>query len=660
MPDPYRWLEDGESEEAAAWVAAQNARTRAVLDALPQRPALHRRFLELFEIGSVGAPAAAAGRVFTLERWGELDQAVIVLRSAVDATAAPRTLVDPHDAAADHAAAIDWFSPSPDGRLLAYGVSEAGSEHGTLRILDVDSGELLPDALGPVRHPSVAWLPDGSAFAYSRLPDRSTVAAGEEGYWERIYWHDLGDPQERDQLVLGEGLDRTALPIAGISPDGRWLVLHVHLMPTRTDVMVIDRQTGQRRIVVENEEAWTWAQVVGDRFYASTSLDAPRGRIVSAPVTAPGRENWTTIVPESSAVIEGFVLAGDSLVVATTEHAVSRLWRHNLDGGDSQEIPLPEPGAVAGFGAAHDVDRAFLTFTSFARPSALWRWTPAAGLEPWSAHPSPIDPSGYVVEQVFYRSTDGASVPMFLVAASTTEPSAPAPTALSAYGGFAISSAPAFSPGVVEWCDAGGVYALAGIRGGGEYGEEWHQAGMLHRKQQVFDDFAAAAQWLVDGGRTSPERLAIRGGSNGGLLVGATITQRPDLCRAAVCAVPLLDMLRYHRFLIGALWVPEYGDPDDERDFSALHAYSPYHHVVDGFEYPALLVLTAESDSRVDPMHARKFAARIQAAAAPGSGPALLRVEARAGHGQGKPRWKQADELADSWAFVCWQLGVGG
>jgi prolyl oligopeptidase len=248
---------------------------------------------------------------------------------------------------------------------------------------------------------------------------------------------------------------------------------------------------------------------------------------------------------------------------------------------------------------------------------------------------------------------------MFLVSAAATSPLPAAPTVLSGYGGFAIASTPAFSPGIVAWCDAGGVFALAGIRGGSEYGEEWHRAGMRDHKQQVFDDFAAAGDWLVAEGRTSRDRLAIRGGSNGGLLVGATVTQRPDLCRAAVCAVPLLDMLRYHRFLIGALWVPEYGDPDDPDDFAVLHAYSPYHHVVDGARYPAILITTAESDSRVDPMHARKFAARLQAAAGPDSGPVLLRVESRAGHGVGKPRWKQADELADSWAFLFWQLGVG-
>lgn len=641
-------------------MAAQNRWTRAVLDALPQRAALHRRFLDLLGAGSVSAPAVAGGRVFTLEREGDAEQAVIVVRSATDAEAPARVLVDPHGLAADHAAAVDWISPSPDGHKLAYGVSEAGSEHGVLRIVDVESGALLPDAISPVRHPSPAWLPDGSAFAYSRLPEPGTVPAGEEGYWERLYWHELGAGPGEDSVLLGEELGRTALPVAAISPDGRWLVLHVHLMPTRTDVTVVDRSTGRRTVVVEGEEAWTWGQVVDDRFYAITSLGARRGRVVSAPVESPEVEHWVDVVAEGPAVIEGLTIAGPSLLVSTTEHAVSHLWRYGLDGSGGTEIPLPGPGALGGIDAEARTERAFLAFTSFARPSALWRWDAGAGLQPWSRHSAPLDPASYGVRQVVYESTDGAAVPMFLIASAGPRAAAPSPqpTVLTAYGGFAITSTPAFSPGLVAWCDAGGLYAVAGIRGGGEYGEEWHEGGRRHRKQQAFDDFAAAAGWLVDQGLTVPERLAIRGGSNGGLLVGATITQRPDLCRAAVCAVPLLDMLRYDRFLIGALWVPEYGDPADPEDFKVLSAYSPYHRIVDGFDYPATLVTTAESDSRVHPMHALKFAARLQAAQAADDRPVLLRVETRAGHGLGKPRGKQADELADTWAFVFWQLGL--
>ena len=657
--DPYRWLEE-DSPETAAWTGAQNARTRAVLDALPARSRLHARLTALLRVGTVGTPAVVADRVFTVEREGDQDQAVLVVRSADDAAASARVVVDPHGLASDHAAAVDWFAPSPDGRLVAYGISEGGTERGTLRIVDVDTGTLLPDAVPHVRHPSVAWAPDRSGFAYSRLPDPATVPDGEDGYWQSVWWHRVGDAgRGGDELVLGD-LDRTALPMATLSPDGRWLVLHVHLMPTRTDVVLLDRATGARTVVVEGEEAWTWCQVVDDRLFAVTTLGAPRGRVVGASVHAPQAEQWETLVPESTAVVEATLVAGGSLLVSTTEHAVSRLHRHRLDGSGAEDIALPEPGSVVGLDADSGIERAFVAFTSFTRPSSLWRWTPhGPALEPWSHHPSPVDPARFVTEQVLFSSTDGTRVPMFLVRATTTTPSADTPTVLSGYGGFAIPATPGFSAGLVTFCEDGGVYAVPGIRGGGEYGEDWHRAGMLDRKQQAFDDFAAAADWLVTEGRTSRDRLAVRGGSNGGLLVGATITQRPDLCRAALCAVPLLDMLRYHRFLIGALWVPEYGDPDDSDQFATLFAYSPYHHVVDGTPYPATLLLAAESDSRVDPAHARKFAARIQAATStPEERPMLLRVETRAGHGQGKPASKQADELADSWAFIGWQLGL--
>ena len=658
--DPYRWLEDGESEETVAWVEAQNARIRAVLDALPFRSALHERLLALLQVGMVSAPAVAGDRVFTLEREGDQEQAVLVVRSAVDPEAPARTVVDPNGLVADHAASIDWFSPSPNGRLVAYGVSEAGSEHGTLRIVDVDSGEHRADAIPHVRHPTLAWLPDGSAFAYNRLPDPAVVPPGEEGYWEKVFWHRLGDDPSADELLIGPGLDKTALPAATISPDGRWLVFHITYMPTRTDVILLDRESEVRTVLVEGEEATTWCQVVGDRLYAVTNLGAPRGRVVSVDLVRPQAEHWVTIVPETSAVIHGAVVAGGRLVVASAEHAVSRLHHYALDGADGREIGLPELGSVGGLDADPSAERAFFTFTSFARPPGLWRWAGAGSpVEPWTRFDAPVDADAFEVDQVFYPSTDGTQVPMFLVRAAATDPAPETPTLLTAYGGFAISNTPGYSAGTVAVCEAGGVWAVAGIRGGGEYGEDWHRAGMLAEKQQCFDDFYAAADWLVGQGRTSRHRLAIRGGSNGGLLVGAALTQRPDLCRAAVCAVPLLDMLRYHRFLIGALWIPEYGDPEDPAQFAWLSAYSPYHHVVDGTAYPATLITTAESDSRVDPLHARKFAARLQAAtAAPEECPVLVRIETRAGHGVGKPAWKQADEGADVWAFVAWQLGM--
>ena len=659
VADPYRWLEDGSSPEVASWVADQNARTRSVLDALPHRPPLHRRLVELLRTGVSVGPSVAGPHLFTLDREGSADQARLTVRSSTGSSDA-RVVLDPVSLTGDVTASIDWYHPSRDGQLVALGLSSSGDERSVLRILDVASGGLLPepDVIADTRAASVAWAPDGSGFAYTRYPPGAD-------FGRTVFWHELGRDAADDPLVFAVSPeDETAWPDVSISPDGRWLVVTVEWGWTRTDVHLIERATGRRRTVIEGVEGVTWASVAGDRLYALTNVDAPRGRIVTADVASPAVTSWRTLVAEDAtgdgAVLESFAIAGPSLFVGVGLHAASRLRRHRLDdGGLVEEVGLPEIGSLAGMDAEPEIERLFLGFTSFTRPSGVWRWTPKAGLEPWAVHEGPVDPDAYHVEQVRYPSSDGTLVPMFLVRSSTTEVGPSTPTVLSGYGGFAVSSTPAFGAGVVAACDAGMVYAVACIRGGNEYGEEWHRAGMLGAKQQVFDDFAAAAMWLCREGRTSEERLAIRGGSNGGLLVGATITQRPDLCRAAVCAVPLLDMLRFHTFLLGALWTAEYGDPGRAEDFGWLHAYSPYHRVEDGVSYPATLLLTAESDSRVDPMHARKFSARLQAAQAdPAGRPILLRVEERAGHGVGKPVTKQADELADTWAFVLWQLGA--
>jgi prolyl oligopeptidase len=664
VADPYRWLEDADSPETRAWVEAQNQRTRAALDALPARAELRRRLEQLLRVTITTSPKLAGDRVFTLERGGDRDQAVLVVRSASDRDVPPRTLVDPAAGAGDAAVALDWFHPSPDGRLVAFGTSEAGDERSTLRVLDAGSGALLDDVIPHTRAASVAWLPDGSAFAYTRYPDPATVGEEEAGYHRWVWWHVLGADPATDELVWGgdDLPDKTAWPHVSLSPDGRWMLVHVSLGWSRVDVHLLDRATGTRTVVVEGEEAVTSLQVAGDRLYGSTTLGAPRGRVVTASVADPAAPRWQTLVAESEAVIEGTVVAGPSLLVASTRVAVAALHRYHLDGPgepDGVEIPLPGIGALAGLDADPDHERAFVAFGSFTRPPSLLRWEPG-GLEPWGATGDDgPDPGAYLVEQVAYPSTDGTEVPMFLVRSAGLEPDPNTPVVLTGYGGFAIANGPAWSPTAVAVADAGGIYAVAGIRGGSEHGEDWHRAGMGAHKQQSFDDFLAAADWLVAEGLTSRDGLAIRGGSNGGLLVGAALTQRPEACRAVHCAVPLLDMVRFPRFLIARLWVAEYGDPDRPEDFAWLHSWSPYHRLVDGTCYPAVLLTTAESDSRVDPCHARKFAARLQqATSCADDHPVLLRVETRAGHGQGKPVGKQADEAADVLAFLFDQLGV--
>jgi prolyl oligopeptidase len=655
--DSYRWLENSESEETAAWTQAQNAATRAALDALPDRARLHRRSAEVLGAGASSAPHVAGHRVFSLDRWGDLDQAVLVVRSAKDAAAArtaePRILVDPHARTGDATAALDWYHPSRDGRLVAYGISTDGNERSTLYILDVETGRDLPDRIPDTRAASVAWLPDNSGFAYTRYP------AGDE-YHRHVRWHRLGDDAADDAVLFDDLPDPTAWPEVSSSIDGAWLLIHVALGWTRVDLHLVERATGTRTTVIEGDESVNAFTVVDGRLVGHTTHGADRGRVVAAPLVTPQPDHWTTLVAESDEVISGLATTADSLLVLSDYRAVSRLRRYDLDGTGVVEVALPELGSLAGLSGSDDEDLAVFSFTSFTRPPSLFRWTPTA-VEPWSELPGAIDPSAYSVEQVRYRSTDGAEVSMFLVRNGSTADGPDTPVILTGYGGFGLTMTPAFSPTAVAWCEDGGLYAVACLRGGAEEGEAWHRAGMREHKQQVFDDFHAAADWLVANGLTSRERLAIRGGSNGGLLVGAALTQRPDLCRAVLCAVPLLDMVRFHLFLIARLWIPEYGDPDEATDFEWLYAYSPYHHVVPGTCYPSVLFLTGEEDSRVDPSHARKMAALVQSATSCGDArPILLRVESRAGHGQGKPVTKQADELADILAFCAWQLSADG
>lgn len=697
VADPYRWLEADGDPEVVDWVTTQNERTAAHLQSLPTRAGLHADLVRLLRAGSSVAPSVAGANLFTLERWGDRDQAALVVRPAVRRGAA-RTLVDPQQLTEDRTGAIDWYHPSDDGRLVAFGVSTGGDERSTLRVLDVATGELLDDRIPHTRAASVAWEPDGSGFLYTRYPDPATTPPAEQGYRRWVYGHRLGQPWRRDELVWDRLPDDTAWATVELSRDGRWLLVHLAVGWSRTDVHLVDRSTGARTVLVEGIDALSSFTVTRDRIVGLTTLGADHGRVVAAPLPSAWKERWETVVPEGEPVLEAVAPTPRSLLVLSTVDAAARLDRYGHDGAGHRRIHLPGPGSVAGLTASRDRDEAFVSFTSFALPPATLRWATdgtegaegAEGtertdgtahegtrLEGAPAATAPDEPDGalvewsrldggshgprgdYVVEQVEYPSSDGTLVPMFLVRAEGTEPTPGTFCVLTGYGGFSVAMTPTYSAAVVEVCDRGGLYAVANIRGGSERGEAWHRAGMGAAKQQSFDDFLAAADWLVAQGLTSRDRLAIRGGSNGGLLVGAAVTQRPDLCRAAQAAVPLLDMVRYPEYLIARLWIPEYGDPDDPDEFAWLWGYSPYHRVIDGTAYPAVLLTSAADDSRVHPMHARKMAARLQAATAdPVGRPVLLREEGRAGHGAGKPVSAQADELADVLAFLFDQLGV--
>ena len=667
--DHYRWLEDGDTAETRAWTAAQNAQTEAALINLPGRQRLEARLTELLQVGTVGAPVVRGERLFYVKRDGDRNQPTLRVRDGIAGT--ERVLVDPNTASDAGLVALDWWEASLDGALVAHGTSANGDEWSTLRVVDADSGELLPVEIARTRYSSVAWLPDGTGFFYTRYPEPGSVPAGDEEYNSHAFVHRLGTDPTTDPKVFGEGRSPQDMLNLTVSPDGRWLIVVAYQGWARCDAYLQDLTVPDAPFtpLMEGVDALIGDIVpTGDRLFVATNLDAPNYRIVAIdPADASGGPAaWTTIVPERpERVIDGFAIAGDGegcFIVHEREAATSRLRRYGLDGIPRGEIDLPGLGTLTGLDGESGNPRLGIGYTSFVTPPAAFVVDLAdQSFQQLAPVPPPpgFDPATVETHQVRYHSKDGTEITMFLVHRAGLVRDGTNPTVLNGYGGFNISMTPDYRAALPAWLERGVVLAVPNLRGGGEYGEDWHRAGMLDRKQNVFDDFLAAAEWLIAEGYTNPERLAIRGGSNGGLLVGAALTQRPELFRAVFCAVPLLDMLRYHHFRIAKLWIPEYGSSDDPDAFSWLHAYSPYHRVTDGTCYPATLITTGEQDSRVDPLHARKMTALLQHATSCGDArPILLRAESQAGHGAGKPLHKRVAEAADEAAFYAWQLGV--
>jgi prolyl oligopeptidase len=658
IADPYRWLEDGTSPEVIAWTAAQNRHTAAILGAVPARDRIRARLTDLLAIGALGTPTPANGRYLHQERTGGQDQPVLYLRTGVGGQDA--VVLDPNVLDTAGTTALDWYYPSPDGRLLAYGLSSGGSERSELRLLDLDRMTPLPEVIPHTRACDVAWLPDGSAFYYTRYPSPGEVPEGEEQYHRAIWHHVVGADVSSDRLIY-QPAQKEHWPSVGLSDDGRWLMVGVARTFDQTDVRLLDRSTGEWITVVENLPHAFDGQVVRGTLYLRTNLDAPTYRVFAiAPERAADRTTWRELVPaRPDAVLSSVTVTRQHLALDYLERASARLVLTSLQGNLIREEKLPTLGSLFGIGAEPDGMELFYGFTSFAVPPSIYRIDLRSGSTSlWKRVEADVHPERYAVRQVTYPSRDGTPISMFLVHETGLDRARPHPVYLTGYGGFNISLTPTFSRSLLLWLEHGGIVAIPNLRGGGEYGEAWHRGGMLANKQNTFDDFIAAAEWLGAEGYTTPALTAAAGGSNGGLLMGAVLTQRPDLFRAVVVQVPLLDMLRYHRFLIARLWLPEYGSPDDPGEFRWLRAYSPYHMVRDGEHYPAVLLATAGSDSRVDPLHARKMAARLQAAAAPGR-PILLRIEADAGHGAGKPVSKVLEELTDTWSFIVQELGLG-
>jgi prolyl oligopeptidase len=658
--DPYRWLEKGDSAEVQAWTAAQNRFMHERLDAVPGRAWLEERLWRWHEIGSLGAPVVRGKnkRMFHTRRIGKQNQPVLYVREGKHGS--DRILVDVNQLAADGTQALDWWYPSEDGTLLAYGISSSGDENSVLRVREVSTGRDRPDAIPNTRACSLAWLPDGSGFYYTRYPTKGTVPAGEEHYHRHVFLHRLGSDPANDAKVFGEGLGLSSWPNVMLSPDGRWLGIEVSEGWSRSEIYLLDRHKDGPPVslVTGGNAIFTLAEVLDRRIYVVSNENAPRYQLFEVDPEKRAREHWELVIPEGEDTLETVAVANGKLVALFLKNAASRLAVYSSGGNHLRDIALPTFGTVSGLHVRHDQREVYFAFTSFLTPTQVFRHDVSAGKTSlWQELKSPIDTSQFTVEQVRYPSKDGTSIPMFLAHKKDLPRDGKNPTLLYGYGGFNVSLTPGFAAWVGPFIERGGVYAVANLRGGGEFGEAWHRAGMLEKKQNVFDDFIAAAEYLVREKITSPEHLAISGRSNGGLLVAATIVQRPELFKAAVVGVPLTDMLRYHQLQIARLWIPEYGTAEDKDQFAFLYAYSPYHHVKSGVAYPATLVFSAESDTRVDPMHARKFAARLQASTT-SKAPILLRMEGKAGHGAGKPLAKIIAQHADEFSFLFEELGI--
>ena len=662
ITDNYRWLDDGSSPETQEYVRQQWAYTRGVLDPLPGRDRIRERLLRLASIGTIGTPQPGGGFYFYTRREGTQNQPVLLVREGIHGK--DRPLVDVNRLAADGTVALDWWYPSDDGKYVAYGTSAGGSEVSTLHIVESATGKLLPDSIERTRGASLAWKKDNSGFYYTRNPQKGEVPAEEEVYHRKVFYHRLGEDPTKDGLIFGQGRNPQDFPEVQLAgDDDRWLLITEFEGWAKTEMYLLDLKAGTPPAEVTSGKDFLHSgEVFQGKLYITTNEGASRYRVFVVEAANLKRENWKEIIPQSDAVLQNLTVLGGKLFAQYEKNASSQLKLFALNGKDLGDVALPAIGTAAGLDGRWDRKEAFFGFQSFTVPPSVYELDVASGKTSlWDKVNAPVDPDAYEVKQLWYPSKDGTKVPMFVFHKKGLELNGQNPALLTGYGGFNISQNPSFVAGRFLWLEHGGVFVVANLRGGSEFGEEWHRAGMLEKKQNVFDDFIAAAEFLIAQKYTDKNHLAIQGGSNGGLLVGAAFTQRPDLFRAVVCQVPLLDMLRYQNFQIAKLWIPEYGSADDPKQFDWLYAYSPYHHVTPGVEYPAIMFMTADSDTRVDPMHAKKMAALMQAEARNGQSrerPILLRIEAKAGHGAGKPLAKQIEEGTDIYSFLFWQLGV--
>jgi prolyl oligopeptidase len=661
VPDPYRWLEELDSAETRAWVEGENKATFGFLEKIKGRDALKERLTALWNYERYGVPSKEGGRYFFTRNDGLQNQPVLYTVPSLES--APRVLLDPNALSKDGTVALAGTAVSEDGKYLAYGVAEAGSDWNTWKVRSVETAIDLPDMLAWVKFSGASWTKDGKGFFYSRYAE---PVAGSElknvNLDQKIYYHKLGTPQAEDALVY-ERKDQPEWLLNGtVTEDGRYLVIGVSQGKTvNTGLFYKDLGTPGAPVVEllsRFDAQYGFVGNDGPVFWVQADKDAPRGRVFAIDPRKPEPKDWTLVIPESSDALQAASVVGERFFAHYLKDARSVVRTFDLKGKPLAEVELPGIGTVGGFSGKRTDTETFFYFTSYTAPTTIYRYDVTASKSSVFRAPKvAFDTAAYETRQVFYTSKDGTRVPMFLTHKKGLAQDGSNPTLLYGYGGFNIPLTPAFSIANLVWLERGGVYAVANLRGGGEYGESWHQAGTKLRKQNVFDDFIAAAEWLIANKVTSTPRLAIEGGSNGGLLVGAALTQRPELFGAAIPAVGVMDMLRFHKFTIGWAWVSDFGSSDDPTEFAALRAYSPYHNLKKGSCYPPTLVTTADHDDRVFPAHSFKFAAALQEAQGCEK-PVLIRIETRAGHGAGKPTAKIIEEAADEWAFLGWALGM--
>ncbi len=659
VADPYRWLEDVDSPETLEWVKQQNELTLSILEKIPQRETIKKRMTELWDYSKANAPYKKGKRYFQERNSGLQNQNVLYVMESL--TSEPRVLLDPNTLSEDGTVALSSFAISKDGNWLAYATSASGSDWLTWHVREVETGRDLDEVIEWSKFCEASWAADGSGFYYSRYDAPAQGAEFQSvNYDQKVFFHKLNTSQDKDELLYERPDNKEWGFQTKVTDDGRYLGLNVWQgTDVRNRFFYRTLQGGNKFVELIPDLEATYELVGNDdsRFYFFTNLDAPRGKLISIDVANPQKPNWQTIIPEGESVLTTVLMSNDQFAALYSEdaHHVLRLFK--LDGSPDGEIPLPAPGAIGdfldnGIRASREDNELFFAFQSFLYPVTVYRYNfETRSVDPIFSPELDFDPSAYETNQVFVTSRDGTRVPMYLTHKKGLKYDGQNPTLLYGYGGFNVSMMPDFKVNRMIWLELGGVYASANMRGGGEYGEEWHQGGMLDKKQNVFDDFIACAEWLIEQKITSTPKLAISGGSNGGLLVGACMTQRPDLFGACIPQVGVMDMLRFHKFTIGWAWVSDYGSPDDPEGFKTIYAYSPYHNLKPGTAYPPTLITTADHDDRVVPGHSFKFAARLQACQS-GDAPTLIRIQTKAGHGFGKPTTIQIEELSDIYAFL--------